>query len=71
MTSAARALFEPRSGESWRAPFAMYKALRDYDAVHHVADNGEGQDYWVLSRFAHVFDAVIDAQTFSSASGLT
>ncbi len=71
MTSAERAFFEPRSGETWRDPFAMYRALRDSEPVHHVADNGEGEDYWVLSRFAHVFAAVIDAQTFSSASGLT
>ena len=68
MQSGAR--FEPRGGESWRDPFTMYEALRDHDPVHHV-DNGEGRDYWVLSRFAHVFDAVVDASTFSSASGLT
>ena len=49
----------------------MYRALRDHDPVHHVADNGEGQDYWVLSRFGHVLDAAVDASTFSSASGLT
>jgi hypothetical protein len=36
-----------------------------------VPDNGEGQDYWVLSRFEHVLDAAVDAATFSSASGLT
>jgi cytochrome P450 len=30
-----------------------------------------GDDYWVLSRFRDVFDAAIDAETFSSASGLT
>jgi cytochrome P450 len=49
----------------------MYKALRDRDPVHHVPDNGDGEDYWVLSRFAHVLDAAVDAATFSSASGLT
>jgi cytochrome P450 len=65
------AVFEPRSRDSWRDPFPMYRALRDHDPVHHVPDNGEGQDYWVLSRFRHVFDAAVDATTFSSASGLT
>ena len=59
--------FEPTTGDGWRNPFPMYRALRDHDPVHHVA-NG---DYWVLSRFADVFDAVRDAVAFSSAQGLT
>lgn len=66
-----RPRFEPRSGETWRDPFPMYAALRDGDPVHHVEGDGEGRDYWVLSRFDHVFDAVVDAATFSSADGLT
>ena len=45
----------------------MYRALRDNDPVHHVEDG----DYWVLTRHAHVYDAVRDAETFSSADGLT
>ncbi len=65
------ARFEPCGGESWRDPFPMYRALRNADPVHHVEDNGEGEDYWVLSRFSHVFDAAVDAATFSSAAGLT
>jgi cytochrome P450 family 130 len=59
--------FEPRSGLTWRDPFSMYAALRAESPVHHVEDG----DYWVLSRFGHVFDAVRDAETFSSAQGLT
>ena len=65
------AVFTPRGGETWRDPFAMYAALRDDDPVHRVADNGEGEDYWVLSRYRHVFDAAVDFETFSSADGLT
>jgi cytochrome P450 family 130 len=61
------AMFVPRSGESWRDPFAMYAALRDLDPVHHVVDG----DYWVLSRHADVFAAARDTDTFSSANGLT
>ena len=49
----------------------MYAALRDHDPVHHVDDNGDGEDYWVLSRFRDVFAAAVDAKTFSSAQGLT
>ena len=71
MSMESRVCFEPRGGERWRDPFPMYQALRDHDPVHHVADNGEGRDYWVLSRFAHVLDAAVDASAFSSASGLT
>lgn len=59
--------FVPRSGETWRDPFEMYRALRDHDPVHHVADD----DYWVLTRHADVFRAVRDTDTFSSAQGLT
>ncbi len=71
MTAAAQAVFEPRGAESWRDPFSMYRALRDHDPVHRVPDNGDGEDYWVLSRFRHVLDAAVDAASFSSAEGLT
>jgi cytochrome P450 len=59
--------FEPVTGDGWRNPFPMYRALRDHDPVHHVAKS----DYWVLSRFADVFDAVRDTVAFSSTQGLT
>ena len=61
------AVFVPRSGETWRDPFGMYRELRDDDPVHHVAEG----DYWVLSRFDDVFAAARDTETFSSAKGLT
>jgi cytochrome P450 len=71
MSPDADAVFEPCSGEAWRDPFPMYRALRDRDPVHHVDDPAGGDDYWVLSRFEHVFSAAVDAATFSSAEGLT
>jgi len=71
MSPDADAVFEPCSGEAWRDPFPMYRALRDRDPVHHVDDPAGGDDYWVLSRFEHVFPAAVDAATFSSAEGLT
>ena len=71
MNDASAARFVPGGGEDWRNPFPMYAALREQDPVHHVPDNGSGEDYFVLSRFADVFAAAIDAATFSSASGLT
>lgn len=58
-------LFEARSGESWRAPWASYAALREADPVH------DAGDFWVLSRFSDVYDAARDTATYSSARGLT
>ncbi|MCW2791698.1 MAG: cytochrome [Nocardioides sp.] len=60
-------LFRPRSGESWRSPWASYAALRERDPVHHVEEG----DFWILSRFADVYDAARDTATYSSAGGLT
>lgn len=71
MSASVEPIFEPGHAELWRNPFSMYKALRDEDPVHHVENGQAGEDYWVLSRFRDVFDAAIDAQTFSSADGLT
>ena len=59
--------FHPRSGETWRDPYPMYRWLRDEDPLHHV----RAGDYWVLSRHEDVFDAARDTTTFSSAQGLT
>ncbi|MEZ5381567.1 MAG: cytochrome P450 [Microthrixaceae bacterium] len=59
-----------RGGESWRSPWEDYRWLRDHDPVHRNADPEFGE-FYVLSRFADVFDAVRDTATFSSAQGLT
>lgn len=58
-------LFEVRSDESWRDPWASYALLRETDPVH------DAGDFWVLSRFTDVYDAARDTTTFSSARGLT
>ena len=63
--------FELCSGEAWRDPFPMYRSLRDHDPVHRVAGSGSREGFWVLTRFADVFDAARDTATFSSARGLT
>ena len=59
--------FSHRDAASWDDPWPMYAALRDHDPVHHVGDG----DFWVLTRHDHVFAAARDAETFSSAAGLT
>jgi len=67
MAMASDVSFELRSGETWRDPFAMYAALREHDPVHYVASG----DFYVLTRFADVWAAAGDPETFSSAQGLT
>ena len=63
--------FELRGGEAWRAPWDDYRRLRDESPVHFVPAAGDNTDFHVLSRFADVFAAVRDTETFSSAMGLT
>ena len=63
--------FKLRSGTSWKDPFPMYRMLRDHDPVHQVQPEEGHNGFWFLSRFADVLEAVRDAETFSSARGLT
>src|ERR1700759_5546083 len=68
----SQARFEIATAETWANPWPMYQALRDKDPVHHVVpEDRPGQDYWVLSRHADVWNAARDHETFSSAQGLT
>ncbi len=67
LSHSAEVTFRLPSGASWADPWPMYRALRDHDPVHHVRDG----DYWVLTRHGHVYEAVRDHATFSSAQGLT
>ncbi len=62
-------LFRLRSGGSWRDPWPSYRRLRE--APVQSFDLPGFEPFWVLSRFADVFDAVRDTTTFSSAKGLT
>jgi cytochrome P450 len=59
-----------RGGERWRAPWDDYRRLRDHSPVHRVEHPTFGE-FYVLSRFSHVFDAVRDTATFCSGRGLT
>ncbi|MEB3034278.1 cytochrome P450 [[Mycobacterium] nativiensis] len=71
-TTPDQATFTPRGGQSWRDPWPMYAALREYDPVHRVVpDHAPHNDYWVLSRYADISEAARDWETFSSAQGLT
>jgi cytochrome P450 family 130 len=64
--------FELATAETWPNPWPMYRALRDHDPVHHVVPHSRpGDDYYVLTRHADVWEAARDHETFSSAQGLT
>ena len=67
MTVGAPLRFDPFAPELWRDPYPLYQRLRDEEPLHYVAD----RRFWVLSRFADVFAATTDTETFSSAQGLT
>ncbi len=64
-------LYIPATGQDWRNPFDMYARLRKEAPVYRVADNGEGEDYFVLSRYKDVFNASMDGETYTSTEGLT
>ncbi|WP_020495441.1 cytochrome P450 [Sciscionella marina] len=59
--------YDPFDEEFQLDPYPAYRVLRDRDPVHHH----EHPDFYALSRFADVFAAVRDHETFSSAQGLT
>jgi len=65
------AMFKPCTGDDWHNPYDMYRELRETNPVCHVHDNGEGEDYYVLSRHADIFAASVDGETFTSTNGLT
>lgn len=58
-----------RSREAWRSPWESYRRLRDETPLLRVSQEGD-VDFWVMSRFADIFDAARDTTTFSSAQGL-
>ncbi len=64
--------FQLATAKTWANPWPMYRALRDYDPVHHVIPPKHPEDdYYVLSRHADVWSAARDHEAFSSAQGLT
>jgi cytochrome P450 family 130 len=63
-------LYQLRGGELWRDPWPAYHRLRDEAPVLRVDHQSHGE-FWVLSRFDDVFEAVRDTGTYSSAQGLT
>lgn len=62
-------LFYWRSRDSWKQPWDAYRRLRDDAPLLRVTQEDD-LDFWVLSRFADIFEAARDTETYSSAQGL-
>jgi cytochrome P450 len=60
-------LYDPFDPSFQDDPYPTYQALRDGHPVY----RHEKLDFWALSRFEDVWDAVRRPEVFSSASGLT
>lgn len=52
-------------------PYPGYALLREEQPVHHHPGTRGIPEFWSLSRFADIWDAVREPATFSSARGLT
>ncbi|NIH97333.1 cytochrome P450 [Mycolicibacterium fluoranthenivorans] len=59
--------FDPFSDEFFNDPFATYRQLRDRAPVYHSTQ----YDFWALSRYEDVADAMRDHETYSSTKGVT
>lgn len=70
-TPADAAAYDPYDAALLADPYPAYRALRDHDPVHRHRGRGGDEDFYVLSRFADVWDAVRRPDVFSSAQGIT
>lgn len=59
--------YDPEDERTQIDPYPTYRRLRDDFPVYRQERLG----FWALSRFADVFEALCDHETFSSAHGLT
>jgi len=58
--------YDPYSVDVKRDPYPYYRALRDAAPVYH----NERLDFWALSRFDDVIDALHDPATYCSGQGI-
>ncbi len=65
------AVFDPLDPAFLADPYPAYRWLRDEHPVHHRPKDHRAPQFWVLSRFEDVWDAVRRPQVFSSAQGVT
>ncbi|KRA30942.1 MULTISPECIES: cytochrome P450 [unclassified Nocardioides] len=60
-------LFDPYDYDFHEDPYPMYRRLRDEAPVHHAT----GDDIWVISRHADVFEALRNDEVFSNRMGVS
>jgi cytochrome P450 family 130 len=70
-TADAPIAYDPYDPALLRDPYPAYRQLRDHDPVHLHAGTDGDPDFYVLSRFDDIWDAVRRPELFSSAHGLT
>ncbi len=59
--------FDPFAYEHHENPYPTYRELRDHAPAYYSAE----RDFWALSRYDDVRDALHDWETYSSAQGIT
>ena len=65
VSAASDVYFDPYDVELNADPYPMFRRLREEAPLYY----NEQHDFYALSRFADVDDAIVDYQTFSSARG--
>lgn len=60
-------VFDPYDYDFHEDPYPTYQRLRDEAPVHHAT----GDDIWVISRHADVFEALRDDEVFSNRMGVS
>jgi cytochrome P450 len=65
VSAASDVYFDPYDVELNADPYPMFRRLREEAPLYH----NEQHDFYALSRFTDVDDAIVDYQTFSSARG--
>lgn len=66
-STAAPLSYDPYAYEMHEDPYPTYERLREEAPLYHNAERG----FWALSRHEDVMDAFRDADTFSSAEGVS
>jgi len=65
------AVYDPLDPVHQADPYPAYAWLREHDPVHRHPAGPHNPEFWALSRFEDIWDAVRRPEDFSSARGLT
>jgi cytochrome P450 len=71
VTAPAPTGYDPYDPAALANPYEAYRGLRDDEPVHLHRGQGGDPNFYVLSRFSDIWDAVRRPDVFSSAHGLT